>query len=110
MTAEFATNPDGKFWDRVQTSWGNGTRIEFLLHEGPLPGEDPSDRLQVLVTDCDGLSRGWLMNIEDAVLIIRGLSRLVDNALRLGFPISSNYEERNARNQVEEKPETPGGI
>ena len=90
--AQFSMHPDDGMWDHIQSTWSNGATIEFVLYVDPLDGEDKTDRLQMLVTECDGKKRGWLMNIEDAMVIMRGLSRLVDNALRVGMPVSGDYE------------------
>lgn len=84
--------PAGEFLDYSDEKWENGSRMEFILHSGPQEGEDPSDQLEIIITDQDGKVRNWLMNIEDAITLIRGLSRLVDNALATNKPISPNYE------------------
>jgi len=110
MPADFSMWCEGDYWDRIQSTWGNGATMEFLLYYEPLVGEDPTDRLQMIVTDCDGNKRGWLMNIEDAMVVIRGLSRLVDNAIRLGLSVSGDYEGRHAGNKVEKKPEEAKGV
>lgn len=81
--------PEGEWMDYSREEWGNGSKIEFILYSEPLPGEDKSDQLHMIVTDCDGRQRGWLMNPEDAMTIIRGLSRLVDNAMALDKPYRS---------------------
>jgi len=103
MPANFSMWCEGDYWDRVQSTWCNGATMEFLLYHDPLEGEHPSDRLQMIVTDCDGDKRGWLMNIEDAMVIIRGLSRLVDNALRVGMQISGDYENAQAKKKRRKK-------
>lgn len=53
--------------------WQNGAFIEVLVYEQPQPGEDDGDRIHLMVTDCDGERRGWLMNVEDAAAIVKGL-------------------------------------
>lgn len=87
-----ALTPTDEFLDYSREEWGNGSKIEFILYDGPQDGEDPSDQLWMKVTDQDGKVQGWLMNAEDAITIIRGLSRLVDNAIATNKPISPNYE------------------
>lgn len=87
--------PKGDFLDYSLEEWKNGSKIEFILYPGAIEGEDPSDQLQMVVVDQDGKMRGWIMNVEDAITIIRGLSRLVDNAIATNKPVSSNYEVNN---------------
>lgn len=87
--------PQGEYLDYSCEEWQNGSKMEFILYAGAQEGEDPSDQLYMKVTDQDGKMQGWLMNVEDAVTIIRGLSRLVDNALATNKPVSPNYEVNN---------------
>ena len=89
-------SPKDEFLDYSCEEWSTGGKMEFILYEKPIEGEHPSDQLQLLITPTGGERRGWLMNIEDAVTIIRGLSRLVDNALATGKPVSGDYEELRA--------------
>lgn len=70
--------------------WGNGSMIELLYYPQPLPGEDESDCIQVIVTAAGGKPRGWLMNIEDANSLIHALStgiRLAIDDRRLVGPV-----------------------
>lgn len=60
---------------------------EFLFYESAQPGEDPSDRIHVIITTCDGQKQGWLMNVEDALVFIRGLSVCVQKAVESGVPL-----------------------
>lgn len=66
--------------------WQNGAFIEVLVYEQPQPGEDESDRIHLMITDCDGSRRGWLMNIEDAEAIIKGLRTGIARARVYGVP------------------------
>lgn len=65
--------------------WQNGAFIEILVYEQPQPGEDENDRVHLMITDCDGNRRGWLMNIEDAQAIIKGLGQGIDRARAYGI-------------------------
>lgn len=86
--------PEGNYIDYTSEEWGNGSKIEFILHDAPQEGEHPSDRLEMLVKDQSGKQQGWLMNIEDAACIIRGLSRLLDNALAMGIEVGPNEKDK----------------
>ena len=86
-------NPKGEWLDYQCEESVNGPKFEFILYDGPQPDEHPSDVMHMLITDADGNRRGWVMNVEDAMIIIRGLSRLVDNALMVGAMISIHYED-----------------
>lgn len=55
-------------------TWGNKAEIEVVFYPETIPGEDPSDRIQMFVTPAGKDTRGWLLNVEDAVAVIRGLS------------------------------------
>lgn len=64
------------------------TVYEFLFYPEPLPGEDQSDRIHVLITDRHGKRCGWLMNVEDAIVFIRGLSVCMQKAVEAGVPFT----------------------
>lgn len=66
--------------------WQNGAFIEVLVYEQPQPGEDVSDRIHLMITDCDGNRRGWLMNVEDATAIVKGLEIGMARARGYGVP------------------------
>lgn len=65
--------------------WANGA-MEVLFYDEPQPGEDPSDRIHWLITGFDGEKRGFLLNVEDAVAVISGLSSAVRRAIYTGVP------------------------
>lgn len=81
--------PDGVYLDE---RWSNGARVRVFLFDEPVEGEHASDRIQLHITTADGNERGWLMNIEDAVSIITGLSAAMNAALWKDIPISKNYQ------------------
>jgi hypothetical protein len=66
--------------------WSNGAIIETLCYSEPQEGSVNSDRIHLIITDGNGERTGWLMNIEDAIAIIGGLSRAVSRAIDLGVP------------------------
>jgi len=67
--------------------WHNGTTIETLCYSQPQEGNVESDRIHLVITPEGGERIGWLMNIEDAVNIITGLSRAIDKAIDYGIPV-----------------------
>ena len=67
--------------------WGNGTLIEVLCYSQPQIGNVESDRIHLLITPAGGERLGWLMNIEDALAIIGGLSRAASKAIDLDIPV-----------------------
>ena len=83
--------------DRVYYSlWGNGATLEFLVYKEQQPGEDNSDRIHMIVTPANGTSRGWLMNVEDATAIIRGLATSIQHALDMpGVPVMPKQSYEN---------------
>lgn len=84
-----------------QREWeGNGARIEILYYPDPQPGEDWSDRIHLLITPAGEAPRGWLMNVEDAMTIIHGLSGAVDRAIHdmiPPYPIEVEHFSKNGR-------------
>lgn len=68
--------------------WINGAKIEVRFHEKPVKGEDPSDRIHLILTDCDGVRHGWHMNIEDSIGIIHGLAKAVQVAIEYQVPVT----------------------
>ena len=67
--------------------WHNGGFIEVLFYEQPQPRQNVSDRIHLLITPAKGKRRGWLMNVEDAIAIIRGLSVAITQALEQDIPV-----------------------
>jgi hypothetical protein len=61
---------------------------EFFFYEEEQPDEDPSDRIHVIITTADGHKTGWLMNVQDAMIFIRGLSVCVQKAIEAGVPLT----------------------
>ena len=86
-------SPKGEWLDYTCEEWGNGAKIEFVLYAEPIPDEHPSDQAHLMITDAQGNRGGWLMNIEDMATLIRGLSRLMDNAIASHKPVSQDYED-----------------
>lgn len=72
--------------------WRNGATIETVLYPEPLPGEDPADRIHLLVTDQEGNRAGWLMCPEDAMAMIDCLTRAVGRTMEEGFPMLPKQE------------------
>lgn len=68
---------------------GNGARIEVLYYpppHKPYDDADPSDQMQLIITDGDGTTRGWLFNVEDALTLIEGVSKAAYMAVFDGVP------------------------
>jgi hypothetical protein len=63
------------------------TVYEFFFYEQEQPDEDPSDRIHVIITTAAGHKTGWLMNVEDAMIFLRGLSVCVQKAIQAGVPL-----------------------
>ena len=64
--------------------WPNQA-VEILCYSQPQPGEDNSDRIHLIIHEDDN-RRGWLMNCEDALAVIRGLTAGIAAAVELGIP------------------------
>lgn len=65
--------------------WGNGF-IDVLFYDEPELGEDESDRIHLMVHGFGGDTRGFLMNTQDAMAMIHGLSTAVQRAIEAGVP------------------------
>ncbi len=68
------------------------TVYEFLFYTEKLENHDSSDRIHVMVTSADGSKQGWLMNIEDALIFMRGLSICMYKAVQAGIPPKPLYD------------------
>jgi hypothetical protein len=66
--------------------WRNGA-MEVLFYNEAQPDCDSSDRIHWMVTGFDGERRGFLMNVEDAIASIRGLSLGIQYALAADVPV-----------------------
>lgn len=55
--------------------WQNGAMIEVFYHKEIPDDFDPSDRMEIKITDCNGFVKGWHLNMEDALELIEGLSK-----------------------------------
>ncbi len=67
--------------------WGNRAAIEVLYYDEPLAGEDPSDRLHLMLCPAGEQPRGWIMNAEDATDIIHGLAMGIAECIARGVPM-----------------------
>lgn len=65
--------------------WSNGF-IDVLFYQEPQEDEDPSDRIHLMVHDFDGGVRGHIMNVEDAICIVHGLTTAIQHAIGAGVP------------------------
>lgn len=54
--------------------WANGAKMEFYYQKEPLEGEEPNDRIQILLYPADSNPRGYVMNMAEANDMIYGLS------------------------------------
>jgi len=63
------------------------TVYEFLYYEEEQEGEDPSDRIHVLITDHKGGVTGMLMNVQDALIFQQGLAICMQRAVDDGVPL-----------------------
>lgn len=72
---------------RVGLAVMGNTVIETLLYEEVQEGEDPSDRIHLLITDFKGQKTGWIMNVEDVVLITHLLTKAAFIAIQEGIPV-----------------------
>lgn len=61
---------------------------EFLFYNDPQPSKDLSDRIHMLITTSENERLGWLMNVQDAIIIIRGLAMCVQKAIEAGVPLA----------------------
>ncbi len=93
--------PDSPFCVHTER-WRNGACIESLYYPDPLAGEDPSDRIQLLVTSAKGEPRGWLMNAQDAIAMIRTLSAALARALEPKPPLNM-AEARAIKKELQTK-------
>jgi len=64
------------------------TVYEFLFYNSPLDGEDESDRIHILITHHDGEKSGLLLNFEDVIIFMRGLSVCMQKALENNVPFT----------------------
>jgi len=69
------------------------SHFQFLFYPEKLKGEDNSDRIHLLIKPYNSKMRGWLMNIEDAIVIIRGLSICIQKAIENRIPPSPIEEK-----------------
>lgn len=76
-------------------TWGNGAEIEVVFHPDALPGEDPSDRIQMFATPARKETRGWLMNVEDAVAVIHGLTLGIQECVFADVPSRPYVADRS---------------
>lgn len=65
--------------------WPNKA-IEVLVYTEQQSGEDLSDRIHLLI-HAGQAQRGWLMNVEDAVSIIAGLSAAIEQVIVRDIPV-----------------------
>lgn len=66
-------------------AWGNGF-LDVLFYQEPVEGEDESDRIHLMIHGFDGYADGWILNVEDAIAMIRGLSAGIQHAIAHDVP------------------------
>lgn len=74
--------------------WRNHAKIEVFFHEQKLTGYDESDRVELVVTTEDGATPSLVMNVEDAIGIIRGLTVGIQCCIQRGIPVVSVGRKR----------------
>lgn len=72
--------------------WGNGF-IDVLFYDEPQPDADPSDRIHLLVHGFGGERRGFIMNVQDAICMVHGLSTGIQRAIEAGVPMRPAEQE-----------------
>lgn len=72
--------------------WGNGF-IDVLFYDEPQLGEDPSDRIHLMIHGFDGERRGFIMNVQDAICMVHGLSTAIQRAIEAGVPLKPTKQE-----------------
>jgi hypothetical protein len=72
--------------------WHNGAFIEVMCHSEPRCPE-PSDRIHLQITDGGGNRKDWLMNVEDAMAIVQGLTMAVRQAIMEDWPLKPAQSE-----------------
>ncbi len=73
-------------------SWRNGVRIEVYFHEQIVEGYDDSDRIELVVTTEDGDRPSLMMNVEDAIGVIRGLAGGIQRVIDVGVSVCPKQE------------------
>lgn len=66
--------------------WGNGF-FDFLFYDEPQEDADPSDRIHMMIHGFDGERSGLLLNVEDGLAIIRGLTAGIQFAIAANVPV-----------------------
>jgi hypothetical protein len=65
--------------------WRNGC-MEVLFYSEPQPDVDVSDRIHLLIHGFGTGKRGLLMNVQDAIAMVHGLSTGIQRAIEAGVP------------------------
>lgn len=71
--------------------WGNGF-IDVLFYAEPQLDEDPSDRIHLMIHGFGGERRGFIMNVQDAICMVHGLSTGIQRAIEEGVPTRPEQE------------------
>lgn len=66
----------------------NGVLITVMLHEDPVDGFHPADRIQLTLADSKGLRGAYFMTALEAMAIAEGLNRACVMAIANDMPTS----------------------
>lgn len=72
--------------EMFKSVWKNGATIRIVYYKNRQKGEVNSDRIHLLFKPEDANERGWIMNIQDAVDVIYGLSKACSWAIENEIP------------------------
>jgi hypothetical protein len=73
-------------------SWANGY-FDFLFYSEPQEGFDPSGRIHFMIKRFNMNPVGLLMNVEDAISIVRGLTICIQEAIAAGVPTKPEHKD-----------------
>jgi len=91
--------------DREFIAIYGSTVYDFIFYEEEQEGEDPSDRIHLLITTADDQRVGGLMNAQDALTIIEGLTVCVQRAIEAGIPLLPAEEEAGLYDEPVDSPD-----
>ena len=80
--------------ERIYLEVWRNLACEVLFYTEVQPNADPSDRIHLIIHRVDGDRRGFLMNVQDAISVVHGLTTAIQRAIAADISMKPGVTDR----------------
>jgi len=80
--------------ERIYLEVWRNLACEVLFYTEVQPNADPSDRIHLMIHAGDCVRRGFLMNVQDALSIVHGLTTAIQRSIAADIPLKPGVTDR----------------